>query len=63
MASRTPHRTCPTCGGTKILTGFCECGSEWRGTARPDETDDCRCAPAVRCPTCRGTGLASKARS
>lgn len=47
---------CPVCQGKKVVAGTCECNSEWRGTQRGDDWDDCQCAPEQQCEMCGGTG-------
>lgn len=54
---RTDKKICPTCQGLKTIKGDCQCSSEWRGNPRSDGGwDACQCTPAVRCPTCAGSG-------
>lgn len=47
---------CPTCQGSKVLAGTCECNMEWRGTQNGDNWEDCQCTPDIECSTCQGTG-------
>lgn len=47
---------CPVCQGKKVVAGTCECNSEWRGTQKGDDWEDCRCAPEQQCVMCGGTG-------
>ncbi len=49
-------KICPLCQGKKIVAGTCECNSEWRGTQRDDEWDECQCTPELQCEMCKGTG-------
>ncbi len=49
-------KVCPQCLGKKVVPGVCNCASEWRGTQRGDEWEDCQCTPEQECPTCQGTG-------
>ncbi|MBU0729205.1 MAG: ankyrin [Proteobacteria bacterium] len=47
---------CPACRGEKIIHGVCECSTEWRGTQKGDDWEDCQCTPEQECKTCKGTG-------
>ncbi len=49
-------KPCPVCQGKKVISGVCECGSEWHGTQIGDEWLECKCTPEQECPTCHGTG-------
>jgi len=50
-------KTCPICGGEKVIEGTCTCDNEWRGTQGTDAWDDCKCTPKITCPKCGGTGV------
>jgi len=56
-------KVCPLCQGKKTVAGVCSCNSEWRGTQRGDEWEDCQCTPEQECPTCHGTGYVTSAES
>ena len=56
MTQKT-KKVCPTCQGTKVIAGICECNMEWRGNQKGDEWEDCQCTPEQECPTCSGTGV------
>ena len=47
---------CPLCQGKKVVAGTCECNSEWRGTQRGEDWDECQCTPEQPCVMCKGTG-------
>ena len=49
-------KQCPTCNGKKVIGGVCECSTEWRGTQKEDEWEDCQCTPEEECPNCGGAG-------
>lgn len=49
-------KQCPTCNGKKNIGGVCECNTEWRGTQKGDDWEECQCTPEEECPGCGGTG-------
>jgi len=54
--TESEKNTCPTCQGKGIVSGECECSSEWRGNKAGDDWEDCQCTPEQECSTCSGTG-------
>jgi hypothetical protein len=57
------NQTCPSCDGSKIISGECECSSEWRTLDDDNVLNDCVCGPDTACLTCEGTGyIATKSR-
>jgi len=50
-------KVCPECGGKKTLPGTCVCDSEWRGTQRGEDWEDCQCNREETCPLCMGSGF------
>ncbi len=52
--------TCPTCRGSRIIAGTCECDMEWRGNQDSDNWEDCQCTPDIECTTCHGSGYCSE---
>ncbi|MBA3006593.1 MAG: ankyrin [Desulfocapsa sp.] len=56
MVTQKNKVICPLCQGKKVVAGTCECNSEWRGTQRGEDWDECQCTPEQQCEMCKGTG-------
>jgi len=47
---------CPECQGHKTVPGECVCDSEWRGTRKGNDWEECQCNDEAPCPLCNGKG-------
>ena len=60
MTQEKENKVCPTCDGKKVVSGVCECSSEWRGTQSGDDWDDCQCTPEEIVGVCVNSGGSAK---